>query len=74
VASGLQPGQVSDIIEGADGFYLVKLIEKRDTGDVRFAKIFVAYKVVAQKIADLKKQNKISEFIKVNEIANPISQ
>jgi hypothetical protein len=73
-ASLLQPGQVSPIIEGSDGFYLVKLIEKRDTGDVHFAKIFVAYKVVAQKIADLKKQNKIDEYIKVNQISTPINQ
>lgn len=73
-ASALQPGQVSDIIEGTDGFYLVKLIEKRDTGDVHFAKMFVSYKVVAQKLADLKKQNKVNEYIKVAEIANPINQ
>lgn len=74
VASALQPGQVSSVIEGADGFYVVKLLEKRDTGDVRFAKVFVAYKVVAQKIADLKKQGKVNEYITVTEIANPISQ
>lgn len=74
VASGLQTGQLSDIIEGADGFYLIRLTEKRDTGDVRFAKIFISYKIVSQKMADLKKQNKINEYIKVNEIANPINQ
>jgi hypothetical protein len=68
VAAALQPGQVSGVIEGTDGFYLVKLIEKRDTGDVHFAKIFVSYKFVAQKLAALKAQGKINEYIKVNQV------
>lgn len=71
-ASTLQPNQTSSPIEGTDGFYLVKLLEKRDTGDVRFAKIFVSYKLVAQKLADLKKDNKINEYIRVDQIENPI--
>jgi parvulin-like peptidyl-prolyl isomerase len=75
IASALQPNQVSHVVEGADGFYLLKLLEKRENGDVRFAKIFVAYKVVAQKLADLKKQNQVNEYIKVDEVASPtISQ
>jgi len=72
VASTLQPNQTSSTIEGTDGFYLVKLLEKRDTGDVRFAKIFVSYKLVAQKLADLKNHNKINEYIRVDQIENPI--
>lgn len=71
-ASALQPNQVSGVIEGADGFYIVKLLEKRDTGDVHFAKVFVAYKVVAQKLADLKKDKKINEYITVDQVENPI--
>lgn len=71
-AQALQsPGQIAGPIEGVDGFYVVQLTEKRDTGDIRFAKIFFAYKVVDQKLAALKEQHKISEFIKVDEIANP---
>lgn len=73
-ASALQPGAISDIIEGTDGFYIVRLLEKRDTGDVHFAKIYISYKVISQKLADLKKQNKINEYIKVDPIANPINQ
>ena len=72
IASTLQPNQTSGVIDGADGFYLVKLLEKRDTGDVRFAKIFVSYKLVAQKLADLKNNNKINEYIRVDQIENPI--
>lgn len=72
-ASALETNAISQIIEGADGFYILKLLEKRDTGDVRFAKIFVSYKVVAQKLADLKSGNKINEYIKVESIENPIT-
>ena len=53
-ASALQVGQISGVIDGSDGFYIVKLLEKRDTGDVHFAKIFISYKVVAQQLAALK--------------------
>lgn len=69
-----QPGNIAGPIEGTDGFYVIQLIEKRDTGDVRFAKIFISYKVIAQKIAQLKEQNKINEFIKVDPIAVPTVQ
>lgn len=73
-ASALQPGQVSGIIEGTDGFYLVKLLERSSAGDVHFAKIFIAYKQVAQQISDLRKQNKVNEFIKVDQIANSVNR
>lgn len=65
-AQKLQPNQVSDIIEGMDGFYLVKLIERRDN-EVHFAKIFVAFKTFSQKLAALKAQHKIQEYISVPE-------
>lgn len=74
IASAMQPNQVSDIIEGADGFYLIKLLEKRDNGDVRFAKIFIAYKAVASQYQALQESGKITEFIKVEKLANPINQ
>lgn len=70
----LQAGQISGVIEGSDGFYIVKLLERRDNGDVHFAKIFMSYKVVANQLTNLKKQSKVNEFIKVSQIANPISQ
>jgi parvulin-like peptidyl-prolyl isomerase len=73
-ATPLQAGQISGVIEGSDGFYVVKLLEKRDNGDVHFAKIFISYKVVANQLANLKKQGKVNEFIKVSQIANPINQ
>ncbi len=65
-AEALQPGQVSEVVDGVDGFYLVKLIEKRDN-DIHFAKLFVAYKTFNQKLEALKKEGKIKEFITVAE-------
>lgn len=67
-AASLQPGQVSDLIAGNDGFYVVKLLEKSDAGDIRFAKIFISYKFVTQKIAALKADNKITEYVKVAQV------
>lgn len=74
-AKALQaPGHIAGPIEGVDGLYIIQLLEKRDTGDVRFAKIFISYKLVSQKLTELKDQSKINEFIKVDQIANPATQ
>lgn len=66
-ASNLQPGQTSQVIEGVDGFYLVKLVEKRDN-DLHIAKILVTYKTFAKQLEALKKAGKIHEYISVPEI------
>lgn len=68
----LQPGQVSNVVEGVDGFYIIKLIEATED-DVHFAKILIKYTYLDQKIAELKDQGKISEYIKVAPIASPAS-
>lgn len=66
VAESLAPNGVSEVVEGIDGFYIVKLLEKRDN-DIHFAKMFVSYKTFAQKLEQLKKEGKIKEFISVPE-------
>lgn len=73
-ADKLQPGQVSDVIEGVDGFYVVKLLDRPDVNSVHFAKIFISYKVIDNKLTQLKKDNKIKEFISVKQIAQPTSR
>lgn len=70
-ALDLQPGGVSGIIEGVDGFYIVKLIEKPSEKEVRIAVIFVGYKALAAKIEELKQDGDIQEYIKVDPIAKP---
>lgn len=65
-ASALQPGQFSDAIEGVDGFNIVKLIETKDNS-LHLSKIYISYKTFAKKLAALKSNNKVQEYIKVNE-------
>lgn len=74
VASQLEPGKFSGVIEGVDGFYIVKLIEKREGGDLHIAKIYVSYKVLDKKMTELKDKNQINEYITVKQIDNPSKQ
>lgn len=67
-AAKLQPGAISETIEGTDGFYIVRLTEKQENGDIRFSKIFVSYKVITNKMAELKAQNKIKEYINIKDL------
>lgn len=73
-AGKLQPGQVSDVIEGVDGFYIIKLVEKRGANELHIARIFISYKVLAAKIDELRKSSEVKEFIYVAPIANPARQ
>lgn len=74
VAAQLQPGQISGVVEGVDGFYIVKLLEKRDGGDLHIAKIYVSYKALDKKLAELKQKGLVQEFITVKQIAKPTNQ
>jgi hypothetical protein len=74
VAAGLQPGQVSQIIDGVDGFYIVKLVAKPDAENIQFSKIYISYKILDQKLETLKKENKLTEYITVKQIATPTNQ
>lgn len=71
VANQLQPGQVSAVIEGVDGFYIVKLIEKRGENELHLARILIKYKALDTKIAELKGKSEITEFIEVAPIERP---
>lgn len=70
-ARTLQPGQYTAVIEGVDGFYIVKLIEKRGETELRLARIFVKYKALDAKITELKQKSEISELIKVAPVETP---
>lgn len=72
-AKGMQPGGVSGVIEGVDGFYLVKLVESKNN-TIHFLKLFIAYTVFDKQFAQLKSNHKIQEYIKVAEAANPSNQ
>lgn len=70
-AASLQPGQVSEVITGVDGYYLVKLQEQKES-EVRISKIFIAYKEFDQRLAKLKANKKIDEYIKIPDSVQPI--
>ena len=69
----LQPGQVSDIVEGVDGFYIVKLVEARQD-DIHIMKIYLSYKAFSAQMAQLKAERKISEFIKIPDVLEPTKE
>jgi hypothetical protein len=73
-AATLQVGQVSPIIEGVDGFYIVKLVARPDADNIQFSKIYVAYKIIDQKLEALHKAGKLAEYITVKQIATPTNQ
>lgn len=64
-ALALEPGQVSSLIEGADGYYIVKLTSK-DAVNVQYSVIKIALTELDRRFEEAKSQGKISEFIKVD--------
>lgn len=65
-AKKLQPNQLSQVITGADGYYIVKLIEKTDT-TIRYAQIKVTLHTFDEQFTKLQKSNKIHEYIKLEQ-------
>jgi len=64
-AKNLQPGQVSHVITGSDGYYIIKLHEKSGT-TVHYSLIKVALHAFDQQFTKLQKDGKIKEFIKLD--------
>jgi parvulin-like peptidyl-prolyl isomerase len=67
VAQKLTPGQVSKPIEGADGYYIIKLIEKNDSS-VHYALIKIGLTELDKRFEAVKKAGKIKEYIEVAQI------
>jgi parvulin-like peptidyl-prolyl isomerase len=67
-AAKLSPGQVSNTVTTTSGagYYYVKLIDKNDT-QLRYEYIFVPLSEFSAKLQQLRKDNKISEYISVEE-------
>jgi hypothetical protein len=70
-AMQLEVGKSSGVIEGVDGFYIVKLVEKPSKDELKLSIIFVGYKALNQKLEEFRQTGKIDEFIKVEPIASP---
>lgn len=65
-ARGLEPGQVSDIIKGVDGYYIIKLNAK-NTATVDYLMIKVELREFDNLFNQLRQDGKIREFIRVKE-------
>lgn len=63
-AAGLEKDQVSDVIVGVNGLYVVKTLEKR-AEQVRFARIFIRFNAFNEEFSALRAQGKIEEHIDV---------
>jgi len=70
-ATKMQVGQVSGVITGTDGYYILKLIDKNDQ-TVHYTRIFIAYKAFDQQLAALKKDHKVQEYISVPTKVSPV--
>lgn len=61
---GLNPGQISGLIRGVDGYYVAKLIDKSST-TIHYSFVKVALTQFTNDLAGLKKDHKVQEFISI---------
>lgn len=66
-AQRMTPGQVSAPIQGSDGYYIIKLIEKNDNS-VHYAQIKVGLTALDKQFEAIKNAKKIKEYIKVDQL------
>ncbi len=66
-AKKLEINQVSAPIQGSDGYYIIKLIEKNDSS-VRYAQIKIGLTELNKRFEAVKNANKIKEHIKVEKM------
>lgn len=68
-AKNMKKNQVSGPVAGTNGYYVIKLIDKREN-EVRFARIFIQFSVFTTQFSELRKQDKIKEFIEISEVGS----
>lgn len=66
-AQKLNPGQVSGLIEGNDGYYIIKLNSKSETS-VHYSQIKVNLTELDKRFDAVKNSKKIKEYIKVEQL------
>ena len=67
VAKRMNPNQVSQPIQGSDGYYIIKLIEKSDTS-VHYAQIKISLTELDKRFEAVKKADKVKEYIKIDKL------
>jgi parvulin-like peptidyl-prolyl isomerase len=74
VANGLRKNQVSDVVEGQSGYYIVKLLDKRND-EIRYSRIFVNLSELSDRLSELRvNQDLIREYIDVPEASAPTTR
>jgi hypothetical protein len=69
---GFNPGQVSGLIRGVDGYYVAKLLEKSST-TIHYSYVKIGLTQFTDDLAKLKQDHKIQEYITVKDDANTAS-
>lgn len=64
VAQKLQPGQISDLIYGTDGYYVLKFTSKTDS-TIKYQVIKISLKELDQRLKSVKDAKKVKEYINV---------
>lgn len=64
-ASRLSRNRISPVIEGTDGYYIVKLLEKSN-GQIRYARIKIALTDFDKRLEQIRDEGKIEEFINIS--------
>lgn len=62
--TSLQPGQLTKIIEGADGYYIAKLVSKNDQS-MQYSFIKIGFQELDKRFEMVKKAGKIQEYINI---------
>ncbi len=65
--STLQPGQITELLYGTDGYYVAKLTSKNDQS-VKFQFIKITLREFDARLAAVKKAGKIKEYIRISQI------
>jgi hypothetical protein len=66
----LKKGRMSGVIQGRTGYYIVKLTDKRND-EIRYSRIFVGLRELAERLANLNSGQLFNEYIDVPEAAAP---
>lgn len=66
----LKPGEVSDVIATSSDYFIVTVTEKVDETRAKVAIIRIRVKDMGQYLKDYQDQNKVKEYIKLNDVAS----
>ncbi len=72
-AAKLQPGQMSEVIQTKNGYYIIKLLELRPD-ELRYARIYVALRQLDNQLQQLRANNKVNEFVNVPKDVSSLRQ